>query len=145
MHALAQVCSDKKDNTTHPLFTLPGGGASMVTIEDIAHKIRLLDEREAQRSKASENPETCCVPCIDGLTADLSDKAKFIGGEDKAKFIEKQADKMTLPMFEGEKGVWAASLTDNGLEIFQELDKVRSEHDLESLELRWPETKDLKS
>ena len=33
--------------------------------------------------------------------------------------------------------VWAAPLTDNGFEIFQDLHKMRSEHDLKSLELRY--------
>ena len=56
-------------------------------------------------------------------------------------------------MFKGEKWAWAervtawaASLRENGLEIFQDLVKIRSEHDLESLELcgRGPENKDLK-
>ena len=36
------------------------------------------------------------------------------------------------------------SLTDSGLAIFHVLDKMRYEQDLECLELRWPETKDLK-
>ena len=35
-------------------------------------------------------------------------------------------------------------MTDSSLDMFQDLDKTRSEHDLESLELRWLETKDLK-
>ena len=84
---------------------------------------------------------------------EVGDKAEFVGGEDKAKFNEKQADKTTPLMFTGQKvechiwadrvRAWAASLTDNGLEIFQYLDQLRSEHDHGSLELRWAETKDL--
>ena len=66
-----------------------------------------------------------------------------------------RAPKDSPPMIKGGKGgwhiwadcvrVWAASLTDNGLEIFQDSEKMGSEHDLESLELQRPETKDLKS
>ena len=50
-------------------------------------------------------------------------------------------------MFKGETHlgrscqVWATSLTDNVPEIFQDQDKMRSEHYLENLELRVPELK----
>ena len=85
----------------------------MVMIEEIAHKTRLLDER-GTKIKSIRESRNLLRARIDGLTVDLSDKAKFIG-EDEAKFNEKQADKLTLPMFEGEEGVWSASLTDKGL------------------------------
>ena len=121
MHVLAQVCLDeKRNNTSHPLFALHGRGASMVTIEEIAQQTRPLDERcqhvngeRARMTTAMVAQETRIGSLresqnllrarIDGITADLRDKAKFMGGEDKATCNEKQADKMRPPTLKGEK------------------------------------------
>ena len=67
----------------------------------------MVRERNDSNDGGTGESENLLRARIEGLTAELRDKAKCIGEEDKTKFNKKQAEKM------------AASLTKCGLEIFR--------------------------
>ena len=113
-----------------------------------SRKIALQTGLPDERSMANRERMTTAIEAQEMRIESLQESEDLLGREDKAKFYEKKAQTMTPPMFLGEQQVWhtvrvwAASLTDNCLQIFQDWDKMRSKHDLESLQLRWPETED---
>ena len=78
-------------------------------------------------------------------------KMRLAGHEGWPRFKDKQPEKMKqrrqrVTRESGTRGrsasvVWAAALADSGMEIVQDLEKMRTNYDLLS-ELRWPETQE---